>query len=719
MDIIKNNINDILDINGKETNFLTGLPYSDEYKNLAKSWCKLPLYDDKNKVQDFFNLLDTKQVILLISGTGSGKTVLVPKYFLKYITLLNINKKIAMTNPKQLTTYYNAEYGARALDVKLGEQVGYKYKGAKKNSTSPDTKLLYVTDGLILSIIYGDDKLLSDYAGIIIDEAHERSIQIDLLLKLLKDIILVRKDFKLIIMSATINSETFRNYFNNKNIKYGEIEISGKSNYDIQQNWLEPQIKISRGNYMTFAISKCLEILKTTKTGDIIVFVATQKEALDGCKTLKLECPLKINKSTCNELFCIEVFSKMKKENKELATSKDLYKTNNKYNRKIIFATNVAESSITVEGVVYVVDTGYELSKYYDSKYNSNIITKSYTTQAQIKQRIGRAGRTQPGIAYHLYSKDNYDKFKIYPEPNIIITDLTEQVLYLVNYSTTIKSFIKQLIDFITIPTIEQIINSIYKLYFVKAIKLIDSNDKLLDIHDIKWSRIKSINDISNIFNGSLTSLGLTILKFKSSYLLNAYAILLSKYINCQREIIDLIAILEITDGKLDILFNYNKKEEPSIIKYFNKYSIKNSDHLTILNIYYKLFCEKIDVYLNISEFKKIKERSRQLKSYVKSIDKDILIQIKNKYLDLTDIVIDKNTNINIISVLSKAFNYNLIKKYNKKEFISTNFLINSIAEIDHFKFTKINKNKSNYAICNTLSDTFGKKSFQCITYLI
>jgi len=719
MDIIKKNINDILDINGKENNFLTGLPYSDEYKTLAKSWCKLPLYDDKNKVKDFFNLLDTKQVILLISGTGSGKTVLVPKYFLKYITLLNINKKIAMTNPKILTTYYNAEYGAKTLDVKLGEQVGYKYKGAKKNSTSPDTKLLYVTDGLILSIMYGDDKLLSDYAGIIIDEAHERSIQIDLLLKLLKDIILVRKDFKLIIMSATINSETFRNYFNIKNIKYGEIEISGKSNYDIQQNWLEPQIKISRGNYMNYAISKCLEILKTTKTGDIIVFVATQKEALDGCKTLKLECPLKINKSICNELFCVEVFSKMKKENKELATSKDLYKNNTKYNRKIIFATNVAESSITFEGLVYVVDTGFELLKYYDSKYNSNIITKAYTTQAQIKQRIGRAGRTQPGISYHLYSKDSYDKFKIYPEPNIIITDLTEQVLSLVNYSTTIKIFVKQLIDFITIPTIEQIINSIYKLYFVKAIKLIDNNDKLLDIHDIKWSRIKSIDDISNIFNGSLTSLGLTILKFKSSYLLNAYAILLSKYINCQREIIDLIAILEITDGKLDMLFNYNKKEESRIIKYFNKYSIKNSDHLTILNIYYKLFCEKIDVYLNISEFKKIKERSRQLKSYVQSIDNDILTQIKNKYLDLTDIVINKNTNINIISVLSKAFSYNLIKKHNKKEFISTNFLINSIAEIDHFKFTKINKNKSNYAICNTLSDTFGKKSFQCITYLI
>ena len=187
MENIKKYINDILDSNAKYNNFLTDKPYSLEFKKLATNWSKLPLYQNKTSISDFFNLLNTKQVILVVSGTGSGKTVLIPKFYLKYLIYMNVNKKIAITNPKIVTTKYNAKYSAQTLDVELGEEVGYKYKG--KSMTSDKSKLLYVTDGLILSLISGTDKLLSDYAGVIIDEAHERHIQIDLLIKLLKDII--------------------------------------------------------------------------------------------------------------------------------------------------------------------------------------------------------------------------------------------------------------------------------------------------------------------------------------------------------------------------------------------------------------------------------------------------------------------------------------------------------------------------------------------------
>ena len=210
----KKNMDDILDSIGKGKNFLNDNKYSDEYKELAKYWSKLPLYEDNNKVKEFFKLLESKQVILLTSGTGSGKTVLVPKFVLKYILDLGLPGKVAVTNPKILTTKYNAEYGARTLDVKLGEEVGYKYKGAPADSVSEKSKLLYVTDGLILATILSGDKTLKDYQCVVIDEAHERHIQIDILLKMLKEVIELRPDFKLIIMSATINSEVFRNYFN-------------------------------------------------------------------------------------------------------------------------------------------------------------------------------------------------------------------------------------------------------------------------------------------------------------------------------------------------------------------------------------------------------------------------------------------------------------------------------------------------------------------------
>ena len=213
MDIIKNSIDDILDIKGKNNNFLTNKPYSDEYKELAKKWSILPMYKENKYVKQLFKLLDENQVILLVSGTGSGKTVLVPKFVLKYILAKGLNKKVAITNPKILTTVYNAEYAAKTLDVKLGEEVGYKYKGSPPDSASDKSKLLYVTDGLILASILSGDTLLEQYQAIIIDEAHERKVQIDMLLKFLKEVSILRPDFKVIIMSATINAEVFMNGF--------------------------------------------------------------------------------------------------------------------------------------------------------------------------------------------------------------------------------------------------------------------------------------------------------------------------------------------------------------------------------------------------------------------------------------------------------------------------------------------------------------------------
>ena len=144
MDIINAQIKDVLDSKGLNNNFITNKPYSEQYKKLAEKWSQLPIYKNINIVKQFFDILHTKQVMLLVSGTGSGKTVIAPKFFLKYVITLGLKGKIAITNPKILTTTYNAEYGAKTLDVNLGEEIGYKYKGAPSNSISGLSKLLYV-----------------------------------------------------------------------------------------------------------------------------------------------------------------------------------------------------------------------------------------------------------------------------------------------------------------------------------------------------------------------------------------------------------------------------------------------------------------------------------------------------------------------------------------------------------------------------------------------
>jgi HrpA-like RNA helicase len=711
---------DILDTKGENNNFLNNQPYSELYKELASKWSKLPMYKDKKSIKLFFDLLSTCNVILLQSSTGSGKTVLVPKLFLKYAMTLDLKGKIAITNPKTLTTIYNAEYGAKTLDVKLGEEVGYKYKGAPIDSMSDKTKLLYCTDGLILSRLLGGDSLLQEYIGIIIDEAHERHIQIDILLKLLKDLIIKRPEFKLIIMSATINAKIFRDYFKIKDIKYGEMEVSGETTFPITQNWLDKKTIISKSNYVEFAVNKCFEIINSSTIGDIIVFVPTTKDAEKGCRLIQEECPneLKTKKTSCNKLFCIEVYSKMNQTNKDLAVSKDLYKSKG-FDRKIIFATNVAESSITFDGLVYVIDTGYELANYYDYKDNSYVVTKKFTSQAQIKQRIGRAGRTQAGISYHLYTKDQYKQLDEYPEPNISVVDLTDFVLSFIKYSKVIKNMLKLVQDLITVPKIEQIVSAIYKLYFTKSIKLVTSEnfDNKVDqpLSDINWLKIKSYQYMEK-YNGTLTTLGYCILKFNSSPLLSALSIIISKYYDCQKEIIQIMAICEVTDGKIDSLFTFNKKDIKIVQNYFKDYIYKNSDHLTVYNIYNKLYLEDKTEYLNKKIFGLIKERIIQLERNAELIKEEKYNYMKEKYnLDYIkpyDDLID-----NIICVLSISYKYNLIKNKSKLNYESINYLNNSQANVQYINFMS-NIEYSEFAICYTLVNAFTNKSFQFITQI-
>jgi HrpA-like RNA helicase len=722
MDIINKNIKDILDIKGKNNNFLNDQPYSDLYKDLAAKWGKLPMYKDIKSITKFFDLINTCNVILLQSSTGSGKTVLVPKLFLKYVVTLGLKGKIAITNPKILTTIYNAEYGAKTLDIKLGEEVGYKYKGSPLDSISDKTRLLYCTDGLILSRLLGGDSLLEEYIGVIIDEAHERHIQIDILLKLLKDLIIKRPDFKLIIMSATINAKIFRNYFKIKDIKYGEMEVSGETTFPITQNWLDKKTKITASNYVEVAVEKCFEIINSSSTGDIIVFVPITKDAEKGCRLLQEECPSKLTtkKTTCNKLFCIEVYSKMNQSNKDLAVSKDLYKEKG-FDRKIIFATNVAESSITFDGLVYVIDTGYELANYYDYKDNSYVVTKKFTSQAQIKQRIGRSGRTQPGIAYHLYTKDQYKQLNEYPEPNISVVDLTDFVLSFIKYSKVIKNMLKLVQDLITVPNIEQIVSAIYKLHFTKTIKLITSEnfdnktDQLLYPSDINWLKIKNYQDLEK-YNGTVTTLGYCVLNFNSSPLLSALSIIMGKYYDCQKEITQIMAICEVTDGKIDSLFIYNRKDIKIVQNYFKDYIYIGSDHLTVFNIYNKLYLENKTEYLNKKIFASIKDRIVQLERNIGSIKEERYTHMNEKYNLMTNKPFDSLFD-NILCVLKISHKFNLIKNTSKINYESSNYLKITEAKVQYCNLM-FNTNPTEYAICTTLVNAFGNKSFQCVTQI-
>ena len=225
---MNNNIG-ILDPEGINLNPLNGKPYSDKYKKLAEKWKTFPVYQKAREIIDDIN---NNQVLLLVSQTGSGKSVLMPK-----ITLhtLNYNGKIAMTLPKQIITKSAAEFAAETLDIELGQEVGYRYKGSDPKMRSDKTKILYTTDGTIVAKAF-NDITLKEYDAILIDEIHEQSVNMHILLYLMRETLKLRPEFKLIIMSATINTEIFATYF--RDFKFKTIDGGGARLHPIESVFL-------------------------------------------------------------------------------------------------------------------------------------------------------------------------------------------------------------------------------------------------------------------------------------------------------------------------------------------------------------------------------------------------------------------------------------------------------------------------------------------------
>jgi pre-mRNA-splicing factor ATP-dependent RNA helicase DHX38/PRP16 len=570
---IKENINikGILDPLGTSVNPLTELPYTDTYLRLAKIWSKFPAYKQADTIiQD----IQQHQVILVTSATGSGKSVLIPKFLLH---VLDYKKNIAVTLPKQIITKSVAEFAASTLDVELGQEVGYKYKNSPSNSYSSKTKLLFATDGTLVAKLL-KDSLLQEFDGVIIDEAHERKIQIDFLLYLLRITLSKRPEFKLIIMSATINVDIFINYFQKFKFKY--LNLEGETNFKIKSLFLESSKNINYNDIMKTSFDIILNLLKdqNTQEGDILMFVSSVQEAFDTCKKLNnlimLENKVNNNNNknnnnnnknkciiTCSgDVFCVEVFSGMDLTQEDLAKDINLYKKNSKFTRKLVVATDVAESSVTIDGLKYIIDTGHKLQSSYDPNINAKVLERELISQAQVKQRMGRVGRTGEGVCYHMYTQEDYEKMLKFPVPEIRSSDLSEICLKLLATYGNVKEVLKVFVDFIEPPSEKLIINSIEN---VERLNCITDN------------KINEYGLLLNDLNIDITYVNLLIY---------------SKLYNCSYEIIKIISILEATKKDLNSLFikvdRDNKQELNNLNKAKNKFKDKSSDCISLLNIY-------------------------------------------------------------------------------------------------------------------------------------
>ncbi|QMU99567.1 DEAD/DEAH box helicase [Borrelia sp. A-FGy1] len=410
---------------------------------------ELPIYKYKDEL---ILLLKSNNVLIVESPTGSGKTTQIPRII--YEAGFAKLGKIGVTQPRRIATVSIAEYIAKHIGVNLGEEVGYKIRF--QEIISSKTKIKLMTDGVLLQELK-KDTLLYEYDVIIIDEAHERSLNIDFILGLIKDILKKRDDFKVIISSATINTQIFSKYFNNAPILNIETIT-----YPVQIIYNPPLINTPKG--MILKIKEIISsIIKSKQEGDILIFLSGEKEIKETIKEIN-------NLNLRKDLIILPLYSRMAKEAQE-----QIFMPTPKNKRKIIVSTNIAETSITIENIKIVIDSGKVKTNRFQMKTHTYSLQEVPISKASATQRAGRAGRLSKGTCYRLYRRDEYQLREDYQKEEIYRTDLSEVILRMADIG--IKNFTK--FDFISKPSIKSIQTA---SEILKSLDAINDKNELTEI---------------------------------------------------------------------------------------------------------------------------------------------------------------------------------------------------------------------------------------------
>ena len=395
-------------------NPLTGKPYSTAYYGFKLKFESRPM-ERPAIIAQLVEELMRFPIVFLKAGTGTGKTTGIGRRMLDFFRASDGEiARVAVTQPRRLPASSISTHVAKEMDVKFGDEVGYKVKGDDK--TSDKTVLTFVTEGQIVADFTRDENI-HKWKGLVLDEVHTRTVEVDQVMFFLKDLLVrgTRPDMKFVIMSATADLEGLKKYFGRDRV--GIVEVEG-TNKPVAKQFVSQEIKPF--DVIKAGTSRILEILNSSSlpTGDILMFLPGSKDLAKASTTLT-----KLGEHAKRTFVCLQLEAKTNEENKNKAT--DGKPADFGVDVKVVFATNVAEASITVEGLIYVVDSGLEKASGFDPVLNCNTLDTKLISQAQISQRWGRVGRTQPGYAYSLYTEEQYKKLDKFPTPAMLSTDLT------------------------------------------------------------------------------------------------------------------------------------------------------------------------------------------------------------------------------------------------------------------------------------------------------
>ncbi|KAL8705208.1 MAG: hypothetical protein Q9201_001664 [Fulgogasparrea decipioides] len=518
-------------------NPFSGELLSKKYFDILKSRRNLPVHAQRD---EFLRMYQESQILIFVGETGSGKTTQIPQFVL-FDDQPNIQRKlVACTQPRRVAAMSVAQRVADEMDVKLGEEVGYSIRF--EDVTGPKTILKYMTDGMLLREAMNDNDL-NRYSTIILDEAHERTLATDTLMGLLKEVVKRRPDLKIVVMSATLDAQKFQSYFNDAPL----LAVPGRT-HPVEIFYTQAPER----DYVEAALRTVLQIHATEPEGDILLFLTGEEEIEDACRKINLEVDEMIREVDAGPLKVYPLYGTLPPQQQQriFEPAPSARKSGGRPGRKCIVSTNIAETSLTIDGIVYVVDPGFSKQKVYNPRIRVESLLVSAISKASAQQRAGRAGRTRPGKCFRLYTEDAFRKELIettYPE--ILRSNLASTVLDLK------KLGIDDLVhfDLMDPPAPETLMRALEELNYLAC-----------------------LDD-----DGNLTTLG----KLASEFPLDpALAVMLisSPEFYCSNEMLSLTALLSVP--QIFVRPNSARKRADEMKALF---AHPDGDHLTMLNVYH------------------------------------------------------------------------------------------------------------------------------------
>ncbi|XP_024969222.1 pre-mRNA-splicing factor ATP-dependent RNA helicase DEAH1-like isoform X3 [Cynara cardunculus var. scolymus] len=509
----------------------------EQEKSMAKSAHEKLLADRKTLPvypyrESLLQAIEDHQVLVIVGETGSGKTTQIPQYL--HEAGYTKRGMIGCTQPRRVAAMSVAARVSQEMGIKLGHEVGYSIRF--EDCTSDKTVLKYMTDGMLLREFLGEPDLAS-YSVVMVDEAHERTLSTDILFGLVKDIARFRPDLKLLISSATLDAEKFSDYFDSAPI----FKIPGRR-FPVEINYT----KAPEADYLDAAIVTALQIHVTQPPGDgdILVFLTGQEEIETAEEILKHR--TRGLGSKIAELIICPIYANLPTE-----LQAKIFEPTPEGARKVVLATNIAETSLTIDGIKYVIDPGFVKMKSYNPRTGMESLLITPISKASANQRAGRSGRTGPGKCFRLYTAYNYfNDLDDNTVPEIQRTNLANVVLSL--KSLGIHDLLN--FDFMDPPPAEALLKALELLFALSALNK----------------------------HGELTKVGRKMAEFPLDPMLSKMIVASDKY-KCSDEIISIAAMLSIGSS---IFYRPKDKQVHADNARLNFHMGNVGDHIALLKVY-------------------------------------------------------------------------------------------------------------------------------------